>query len=155
MGLDFTLSLAIREKDTKAAKWIIDIAYWRKAWFLSNRVVEIVSEPKYAVDNIEKFFYVSSTAALAEIANMIKDSVSDINSDFWTDSVFSATSTRHNSMIQLARIYDAIRWITDPEDDDAFELMWEDSDKLDTGILEAYLKEKDRYDIVLYTDYSY
>ena len=155
MGLDFTLSLAIREKDTKAAKWVIDIAYWRKAWALSHDIVNIVSEPKYAVQNDGDFFYVSSTAALYEIADLIKNNISDIEADYWEDSVFSPTSTRHNSIIQLASIYDAIKWLNSPEDDDAFELMWEDVKKFDSGILEAYLGEKDKYDIVLYTDYSY
>ena len=155
MGLDYSISLCIREKDTKVEKWNIDIAYWRKAWSLSSKFQEIAYSPKYEISHNSDWLCFCHQSVLPEIAKVIKDNINNLDSDYWTDSVFPAVSTRHNSIIQLAQIYDAIHWLNNPEDEDAFELMWEDWNNKDLSILESYLKDKDKYEIVVEFDNSY
>lgn len=155
MGLDYSISLSIRERETKVVKWDITIAYWRKAWSLCNKFQEIAYSPKYEISHNSDWLCTCNQSVLPEIVKVIKDNLDNLDSDYWTDSVFPAISTRHNSIIQLAQIYSAIQWLNNPQDDDAFYYMWEDWERRDLSILESYLNDKDKYEIVIEFDNSY
>ena len=63
--------------------------------------------------------------------------------------LFSPLVTRDASLRNLEHLLSAEEWLKDPEDEDAFDLMFNESEKRDISIQESYLKNKDKYEIVI------
>ena len=149
MGLDYEIHLTIRDKETKMKQWCIEISYWRKAWSLCSEIQGIINKPIYKISNSDNFYTVCHPAVLNEISDLIIKNIRDLNSNVWTDSVFSPLVTRDASLRNLEHLLSAEEWLKDPEDEDAFDLMFNEPEKRDISIQESYLKNKDKYEIVI------
>ena len=95
MGLDYTVYLAIRDKQTKVNQHIIEIAYWRKGWSIRDELNSIADKPIYSLpDAYDKsdIWHTCSPAVLQAVVDLFKDNMNDIMCDLWTNSIFSAVS---------------------------------------------------------------
>lgn len=153
MGLDYTVYLAIRDKETKVNQHIIEIAYWRKGWSIRNELNIIASKPIYKLPdayNMPNDMWITcSPAVLQAVVDLFKDNMNDIMCDLWTNSIFSAVSTRDHTIRQLANIYAAKYWIYDVEDEDSFRYMHNDPDDISMEIFNDVCKNRNKYEIVI------
>ena len=152
MGLDYTVYLAIRDKETKINQHVIEIAYWRKGWSIRNELNVIASKPIYKLpDAYDKsdIWITCSPAVLQAVVDLFLSNVNDIMCEMWTNSIFPAICTRDNTIRQLANIYAAKYWISESEDDDAFKLMYYDPDKASMEVFYDFNKNKDKYEVVI------
>lgn len=155
MGLDYLIYLNIRDKETKVTKHLIEIAYWRKGFGIRDVIQEIVRKPIYLLDSKSDYITISSTAALSDIIDRFMKSFGDIENSMWTNSIFSPISTRDNTIRQTANLFAAKYWISHPEDDEAFRLMWEEYNKADMDIFDDYNNNKNNYEVVITVENSY
>lgn len=155
MGLDYSVYLCIRDKETKLSKWNIEIAYWRKAYGIKDVLQDIARKPLYMISYTDDYFTVCNTSVLREVIKEFISSLSDINNDMWVNSIWTPVETRDQTIKNIGTIYAAISWIDNSDDFEAFELMFYSSADKDTSILESYIKDKDKYEIVIAFENSY
>ena len=156
MGQDYIISLAIRDKETKNNKYIINIAYWRKAFGVTNAMQDIARKPIHLISAEEDYLTISSTSVLKDVEKVIISNLNNLDNEIWTYSgVFTPIEVRNTSVHNLANILAAEEWITNPENEDAYDLMWEDNASYSPSTLEDYLKNKDKYEVVVIFENSY
>lgn len=152
MGLDYSIYLAVRDKETKVNKHIIEIAYWRKGWSIRDELNAIASKPIYSLPDMydkSDVWHTCSPAVLQPVINLFKDNLNDIMCDLWTRSTFTALATRDNTIRQLANIYAAKYWISDVEDEDAFKYMHNEPEDISMETFNDVCKNRDKYEIVV------
>lgn len=85
MGLDYLIYLAVRDKETKVNKHIIEIAYWRKGWAIRDELNAIASKPIYSLPDMydkSDVWHTCSPAVLQSVINLFKDNLNDIMCDY-------------------------------------------------------------------------
>ena len=156
MGQDYIISLAIRDKETKNNKYIISIAYWRKAFGVTNAMQDIARKPIHFISAVEDYLTVSSTSVLKDVEKVIISNLNNLDNEIWTYSgVFTPIEVRNTSVHNLANILAADEWITNPENNDAYDLMWEEGYDYIEVAFKDYLENKDKYEIVIIFENSY
>ena len=76
MGLDYTIYLAIRDKETKVNQHIIEIAYWRKGWSIRDELNLIADKPIYSLPDMydkSDIWHTCSPAVLQAVVDLFKD----------------------------------------------------------------------------------
>lgn len=152
MGLDYSIFLAIRDKETKINQHVIEIAYWRKGWSIRDELNLIANKPIYGMPDVydkSDIWHTCSPAVLQAVVDLFKDNMNDIMCDLWTNSIFSAVSTRDHTIRKLANIYAAKYWISDVEDEDSFRYMHNEPDDISMEIFNDVCKNRDKYEIVV------
>ena len=139
MGLDYTIYLAIRDKETKVNQHIIEIAYWRKGWSIRDELNSIANKPIYSLPDVydkSDIWHTCSPAVLQAVVDLFRDNMNDIMCDLWTNSIFSAVSIRDHTIRQLANIYAAKYWISDIEDEEFVISSFMDEEEVIAKIIE-------------------
>ena len=153
MGLDYTIYLAIRDKETKVNQHIIEIAYWRKGWSIRNELNNIANKPIYKLPDVynmpDDMWITCSPAVLQAVADLFTSNMNDVMCELWTNSIFPAVCTRDNTIRQLANIYAAKYWISESEDDDSFQLMHYDANKISMEAFYDFNKNKSKYEVAI------
>jgi hypothetical protein len=152
MGLDYSILLAVRDRETKINQHVIEIAYWRKCWSIKDELNSIANKPIYSLPDFydkSDMWHTCSPAVLQAVVDLFKDNMNNILCDLWTNSIFSAVSTRDHTIRQLANIYAAKYWICDVEDEDAFRDMHNEPDDISMERFKDVCKNRDKYEIVI------
>ena len=156
MGLDYTISLVIKDKESTVKRFEMDVAYWRKCWKLSEVLHDLSGNNRYSVPEKyrDEYDHVCSVTVLDDIIKCIKHELDEgLDNDFWDCGIWSRAVIRDQSIRNLANLYALQAWLNDQEDYEI--LRHADYDNSGTEWFEEYLKTKDKYELFIVSDFSY
>lgn len=158
MGLDYTLYLNIKDKESGVTHFRMEVAYWRKCWNISNELHNMCNEPQYSVPEKYRvqFNTMCSIIVLPDIIKRIKDELSNFNyndNDFWNCQVWENAVVRDMSIRNMANLFALQAWLCDKEDDEILKYASYDGNRVEW--LMEYLKEKDKCELFIESEFSY
>lgn len=160
MGLDYVIKVHIKDKDTGITQFEMTCAHWRKCWNISKCLHnEVFGSGRFNVPN--KFItcgkddFMCSPNVIHEVVSVLLDKLKtcNLNSDLWTAQVWTHTETRDMTIINLANLFALDAWINDNYDEDAWKFC--NDERLLPEWAESYINEKDKYQIVIESIFSY
>ena len=160
MGLDYTIYLTIKDKESAVKQSRTEIAYWRKCWTLSETLHDLCSQTAYSVPEKYQESYHTvccSIIVLKDIIKTIKDELDKdyIDNYFWDGQVWENAIVRDMSIHNMANLYALQAWLNDKEDDEILQHAAYSGKKEDIDWLREYLKEKDKYELFIESEFSY
>lgn len=111
IGLDLSIYAHLKNKKT-GIESTIEIAYWRKAYAIRNMLVDVAN--KHLIHHPENFADVQlhcRTIAIDEIIENLIRELTDIDSPYWTDSIFDAEETRETTLTNLNHLLIFKDWL--------------------------------------------
>lgn len=158
MGLDFSIEFEIYHKTTGTKVYHTDIAYWRKNWGMVHDFLQAGMKESNHISDDWDYKIVCNENVLDDIIDLIMKEIPNDNSEYWTNSVFSASSTRHQTIMNLANLISLRDWIESPSDDDCLSMARYDIDEnpeIDEDIFDDILENIEDYEFRIIIINSY
>lgn len=119
MGLNLEINARLVDKKTKV-ETVIEIAYWRKAYAIRDMLVDVAERYKAAhPENLDDISITCYLFALDNIINNLIGELQNLESPYWTDSIWEPTITRQQTIKQIDHLLFFKDWLLGKVDTEA------------------------------------
>lgn len=111
MGLDFSIDVKLKNKQTGDER-NLELAYWRKCYGIRDMIVEVAMNDRVKhKDNFQDVDIVCDPAAIHDINEHLIEELGNLNSSYWTDSIWTTFETREQTLHNLAAMLTFEDWL--------------------------------------------
>lgn len=163
MGLDYTISLELLDKESGIKQFEETICYWRKCWNVSKTIHEMFTDNKNTVPDKYKYIdteytKINAPTIIGKVSSYIFKCVNNvsINDDLWKSDIWESVIVRDRTIRNMANLLALEEWLTNTENYEALNIACNDNSLSPMCTwYETFCKNPDKYVIVIESDFSY
>lgn len=111
MGLDLYLDIKLKNKRTGDER-NLELAYWRKCYGIRDMLVEVAMNDRVKhKDNYADVCIICNAATIHDINEHLIEELGNLNSSYWTDSIWTPFETREQTLRNLATMLTFEDWL--------------------------------------------
>lgn len=111
MGLDFSIYVKLKNKRTGDER-DFELAYWRKCYGIRDMIVEVAMNDRVKhKDNFQDVDIICDPTVIHDINEHLIEELGNLNSSYWTDSIWTPFETREQTLHNLAAMLSFEDWL--------------------------------------------
>lgn len=154
MGLENSIYLTIRDKETHIVQYEVSVAYWRRYFSVRDTLLRLFKNERYLIEQKSEYLFICSPNILTSVISELMENIGTLDCELWTNSFWEPVISRDRTIRNVANLYALQAWIYDPENEDALNICRYDTND-DIGWYKTYMKNKDKYEILITFEDSY
>lgn len=162
MGLDYTISLELLDKESGIKQFEETICYWRKCWNVSKIIHEIFTNNKNTVP--DKYKYIDTDYTKLNVPTIVDKVCSymlkcisevSIDDDLWRSDIWNNVIVRDRTIRNMANLLALKEWLVNTENYEALNIACDNPRSHMCAWYDTFCENRDKYVIVIESDFSY